>query len=173
MKIRNIFLKSLFGFFCITLMSSCDVNNWADSVIVNDSEFIVTFKFNNTKEKQLETGNSLEFKTAAYQHMEFYSPEKRVYFIYEAANDGYAGLFLTRPSWLIKVNNAIGENATLSADGWMDPMIDITAGYYDDENHTGKIYTDNPNFSVETESGFPAVAIFNKNKFLVTIQWSP
>ena len=170
-------MKKLFVIFCILwiLFSGCNANNWSDSVITNNSSFQVLFKFNNTNEKNLAIGESTAFETAAYQHIEYYSPEKRVYFTYEATDTGYTGQFNTRQSWLIKVNNAIGENATLSADGWMEIMIDIIPGNDDDENHNGTIYTNNPNFFVSTESGFPAVAKYNKTDtiFFVTIQWSP
>ena len=170
-------MKSIIGFFCIIslLTLSCESNNWADSIITNDSDLSVTFKFNTINERIIEVGNSTEFKTIAYQHMEYYNPNKRVYFIYKSTNDGYTGQFLNRPSWIIKVNNAIGEKVNLSADGWMDIMEGILVGTTDDENHNGIIYTDNPKFSVETESGFPAIVKFNKidNIFYVTIQWSP
>jgi len=157
------------------LFSGCTAHNWPDSIITNNSEFQVMFKFNNTGEKSLEIGESVVFKTEAYQHIEYYSPDKRVYFTYEAADTGYTGQFNTLQSWLVKVNNAIGENVTLSADGWMETMVDIIPGNDDDENHNGTIYTNNPNFSVSTESGFPAAAKFNKTDTIifVTIQWSP
>ena len=169
-------MKKIFLFSIIwILFSSCDVNNWEDSVITNNSKFPVTFKFNNTEEKQLAAeGASVTFKTTAYQHIEYYSPDKRVYFTYEATDTEYTGKFDNRPSWSVKVNNAIGENATLSADGWMEEMKDIIPGDDDDDNHKGTIYTSNPNFSVST-SGFPAVAKYSKDDatFLVTIQRGP
>ena len=159
------------------IFSSCSSNNWDDSVITNNSEFSVNFKFNNTKEFTLNNiGDIVSFKTEAYQHLVYYSPEKRVSFTYKSTNEGYTGEFNNLPSWEINVNNALGgEKATLNADGWMDEMEDILSGYNNDDNHNGKIYTNKPNFSVETESGFPAVAKFNfdDNKYYVTIQWSP
>jgi len=159
----------------LILFSGCDAHNWSDSVITNNSTFPVTFKFNNTDEISLATGEKTVFETEAYQHIERYSPEKRVYFTHEATDAGYTGQFNTRPSWTVKVNNALNEKATLSADGWMDTMDDILSGNADDPNHTGKIYTNKPNFSVSTASGFPAVAKYTyaDEIFLVTIQWSP
>jgi len=172
-------MKRLLVFFGILLMlfSGCAAHNWSDSVITNNSTFPVTFKFNNTDEISLAAGESATFETEAYQHIERYSPEKRVYFTYKATDTGYTGQFDKRPSWTVKVNNALSENATLSADGWMDTMNDILPGNVDDQNHTGTIYTNNPNFSVSTENGFPAVATYTYNEtdttFRVTIQWSP
>ena len=165
-------MKKIFLFSIIwMLFSSCDVNKWEDSVITNNSAFEVTFKFNNTNKKSLAIGQSTTFETTAYQHIENYSPNKRVYFTYKATDAGYTGQFNTRQSWPVKVNNALEENATLSADGWMDEIKDIIPGNDDDDNHKGTIYTNNPNFSVSTESGFPAVAEYNKTgtAFLVTI----
>jgi len=172
-------MKKLLVFPGILLMlfSGCDTHNWSDSIITNNSEFQVTFKFNNTGEISLADGESATFETEAYQHIERYSPEKRVYFTYKATDAGYTGQFDKRPSWTVKVNNALGEKAKLSADGWMDTMNDILPGNVDDPNHTGEIYTNNPNFSVSTENGFPAVATYTYNEtdttFRVTIQWSP
>ena len=170
-------MKKAFVFVCIfcSLFFSCDLNNWADTVITNDSDFKVTFKFNNTDEMHLEIGESAVFETKAHQRIESYSPDKRVYFTYQSTNDGYTGQFNTRQFWYVKVNNAIGELAELSADGWMDIMMDINPGNEDDINHNGIIYSETPKFSVVTVSGFPAVAVFNKTEstFFVTIQWSP
>jgi len=169
MKYFCIILVIIFGLF-----SSCISHDWDDSVITNNSEFTVVFKFNNTDEFSLNSaGNPVSFKTEAYQHLEYYSPEKRVYFTYKATNEGYTGEFNTLSSWVIKVNNALGgEKATLDAEGWMDSMKDILPGNTNDDNHTGKIYIDNPKFSVLTESGFPAIVKYNfkDNIFYVTIQ---
>jgi len=167
------------GIFLVVIMGllfSCSSHNWEDSVITNNSEFPVVFKFNNTGKINLNsTGESASFKTEAYQRLEYYSPEKRVYFTYKATDEGYTGEFNTRPSWEVKVNNALSEEATLDADGWMDKMEGILPGDTDDENHSGKIYTNNPIFSVSTKSKFIAMAKFNfiDNIFYVTIQRSP
>ena len=161
------------------IVSSCSLNTWDDSIITNESDFDVTFKFNNTKEYTLyelpsppSPPNTVSFKTEAYQHLVSYSPEKRVYFTYTSTNAGYTGEFKTRESWEVIVNNTLSDDATLSADGWMDEMKDITSGNGSDANHKGKIYTDKPKFSVETASGFPAIAQYNFDgvKFNVTIQ---
>jgi len=166
----GVFLVVILGLF-----SSCALHNWDDSVITNNSEFLVVFKFFNTDEFSLNPngeGEPVSFKTEAYQRLEYYFPDKRVYFTYKATNEGYTGDFKTLTSWPVIVYNALDEEATLDADGWMDKMEDILHGDTDDDNHRGKIYTNNPIFSVTTKSGFPATANFNfiNNIFYVTIQ---
>ncbi|MDR1839092.1 MAG: hypothetical protein LBQ93_05845 [Treponema sp.] len=153
-------MNRLFVVFCVLLVlfSSCNDDNWADSVITNNSEeFEVTFKFNNTEQKTLASKESVVFETTAYQHIENYFPEKRVYFTYKADNKGYKGQFQTRQSWIVNVRNTLDEDVILSADGWMEEMT-IQA----DNMGGNRIYTDNPNFSVSTTSGFPAVVIYYK-----------
>jgi hypothetical protein len=158
----------------LALFFSCDRNNWDDTIIENNSAFDVKFKFSNTGQIDLPAGRQVSFPTKAYQHLESYTPEKRVKFTYSATDEGYTGEFREHESWEVKVKNAIGEKATLGANGWMDDIADIV-----DNSRTGKIYTESPQFIVtKTESGFPAVAVYNRdmddpNKpFNVTIQWS-
>jgi hypothetical protein len=163
--------KLVLCFVLLPLFFSCDANNWNDTIIKNNSEFAVKFKFSNTAQINLPAGRQASFPTKAYQHLESYTPEKRVYFTYSATNDGYTGVFDVHDSWEVKVQNAIGEKATLSADGWMDDIVDIV-----DNSRTGKVYTNNPQFIVtKTESNFLAVAVYNRDtegNFYVTIQWS-
>jgi hypothetical protein len=161
----------------LLLFFSCDFNNWDDTIIHNNSGFEITFKFSNTEQMNLSAGGQATFPTKAYQHLESYSPDKRVCFTYEATNDGYTGWFQTRQSYTVKVNNAIGEKATLSADGWMDIIIDIPPGNQSNNaTYQKQVYTDSPNFIItKTESSFPAVAVYNRDPdgtFNVTIQWS-
>jgi hypothetical protein len=149
---------------------SCERNNWDDTIITNNSTINVSFKFSNTGAILLLAGKQVTFPTEAHQFMELYVPEKMVDFTFSATNDGYTGEFHERPSWDVKVKNAIGEKATLSADGWMNDIVDI-----EDDNRTGKVYTETPHFIVtQTESNFPAVAVYNRDSdgnFLVVIQW--
>jgi hypothetical protein len=164
-------LRKLAIFFVLlALFFSCDSHNWDDSIIKNSSPFDVSFKFSNTGQINLPVGKQATFPTEAYQHLESYTPEKRVYFAYSATNDGYTGEFHERDSWIVKVKNAIEEKATLSADGWMDDMEDIEG-----DTRTGKVYIDSPHFVVtKTESNFPAVAVYNRDpdgSFNVIIQW--
>jgi hypothetical protein len=164
----------------LALFFSCDANKWNDTIIENNSSFGVVFKFSNTEQIILFAGKQATFPTEAYQHLEFYAPEKRVYFTYSATNDGYTGKFHELESWIVKVTNDIGEKATLSADGWMDDIKDIEyiedTEDIEDNRHTGRIYTESPLFIVtKTESNFPAVAVYYRDPdgtFNVKIQWS-
>jgi hypothetical protein len=106
------------GVFLI-IFASCGGNNWEDSIITNNSDYPVIFKFNHTGEIKLDLGKNATFETKAYQHIESYSPEKRVNFEYESTNDGYTGEFIPRQSWEIKVNNATEENVTLCTNDWI------------------------------------------------------
>jgi hypothetical protein len=160
-----------------TLLFSCELNNWADTIIKNNSDFPVTFKFDNTEQLSLSIGTQTTFPTKAYQRLKSYSPDKRVYFTYSSTNDGYTGEFNTRQSWTVKVINSLGQTVTLSADDWMDSIDDIPTGDQSNEpDYQGKVYTENPIFTVVTSSGFPAAAVYERDSetedFLVTIQWS-
>ena len=168
--------KNSVVFVFFLLLFSCNFNNWNDTIIKNDSDFSVTFKFNNTGSIVLPAGEQATFPTKAHQRLESYAPDKRVSFSYLATNDGYTGNFSTRKSWTVNVNNAIGQEATLDADGWMDSIVNIPAGNQSDiPAYQGKVYTDNPQFTVAT-GNFPAVAVYSKDSgsgdFFVTIQWS-
>jgi len=158
------------------LFFSCEFNNWADTIIKNESDFTVTFKFDNTEELSISAGTQTAFPTKAYQRLESYSPDKRVCFTYSSANDGYTGEFHTRQSWTVKVINSLGQTASLSADDWMDSIDDIPNGDQSNEtDYQGKVYTEKPIFTVVTSSGFPAAAVYNRDSetgdFLVTIQF--
>jgi hypothetical protein len=103
----------------LAIFASCGGNNWEDSIITNNSDYPVKFKFYHTGEKSLAKGESVVFETRAYQQMESYSPEKRVYFAYESTNDGYTGEFKPRQSWDIIVNNTTEEDVTLCTSDWI------------------------------------------------------
>jgi hypothetical protein len=165
-------MKKLAVFFVLlALFFSCDVNEWDDTIITNNSSLSVAFKFSNTGQIYLSAGEQATFPTEAYQHMEYYVPDKMVYFSFSATNEGYTGEFRERDSWTVKVKNVIGEKATLGADGWMKDIEDI-----EDDTREGRVYTDSPHFIVtKTESNFPAVAVYNRDSdgtFNVIIQWS-
>jgi hypothetical protein len=172
--------KLIICFVLLAFLFSCDVNKWDDTIIKNNSAFDVKFKFSNTEQINLLAGEQTTFPTKAYQHLESYSQAKRVYFTYSATNDGYTGEFSEHDSWEVKVQNAIGEKATLSANGWMDDIVDIPPGDQSlNTDYQKQIYTNSPQFIVtKTESGFPAVAIYKrdlddpKKPFIVIIQWS-
>jgi hypothetical protein len=151
----------------VFLCTSCAVDNWPDTVITNNSSETVAFKFNNTSEFTLTAGDQAVFTTKAYQRLEYHRPEKRVYFTYEATDQGYTGGFSDRESWTVEVTNALSEGVTLSAGGWMDD-ITFTAGGIDQ----GKIYTPYPEFTVTTTNTYPAIAdweLKTDGKIYVTI----
>jgi hypothetical protein len=103
----------------LVIFASCSGNNWADSIITNNSDYPVKFIFNHIGEKKLNLGEKTSFETKAYQHLESYSPEKRVSYQYESTNDGYTGEFIPRTSWEIMVNNATEEDVTLCTSDWV------------------------------------------------------
>ena len=164
-------------FIILPLLFSCELNNWADTIIKNDSDFSVSFKFSNTEQLSLPAGSQTTFPTKAYQRLESYAPDKRVYFSYSSTNDGYTGEFRSRQSWTVKVINSLDQPASLNADGWMDSIENIPNGDQSgDLSYQGKVYTEKPNFTVITSSGFPAAAVYGRDSdtgdFFVTIQWS-
>lgn len=150
--------------FCVSMIlwvlaASCEMVEWEESVITNNSSFPVTFEFNHTKKMNLAIGAHTSFATEVYQRIVYYSPDKMVRFTYTATDSGYTGQFENRQSWVIKVTNMCGELVTLSAEGWMADM-EVDAGAV---NVPGEIYTDNPNFSaVIKASGFPAAVSYIK-----------
>ena len=134
----------------LSLFFSCGGNNWDNTVIANESDYTVTFKFNHTREYDLPAGGRQSFETKAYQYLESHSPEKRVCFKYTSADAGYTGYFRELRSWELSVRNTLDEDA-LSADGWMDET-EIPAG----DDKTGRIFTDKPVFTATTKT-YPAV----------------
>ena len=152
----------------ISLLLSCGSHDWNDTVIKNESEFEVVFKFNNTGKITLPplTGET-SFSTEANQYLESFNPGKRVAFNYESTNDGYTGWFKTLPSWEVKIQNSLNKEAVLSADGWMEDVTGIPAN---SDTKSGTIYTDKPVFTATAEE-FPALTTwrFEDNKFWVLI----
>jgi len=49
--------KMALCFIILPLLFSCEFNNWADTIIKNDSDFPVIFKFGNTGSLSLLTGS--------------------------------------------------------------------------------------------------------------------
>jgi len=179
--VGDVFVKKVAVFLIIViceLVFGCDIEEQKPgiSTIKNTSaNFDVTYKFNKDKLERIITKESEDsFERPLYDYIESYEPSKRVLLStqYPHKND-VIYTFNERDSYTIQVNNTIGENATLGADGWMDTMTDITPGFTDDANHTGKIYNNKPNFTVTTTSGFPAEASYNfiDNIYMVVIKF--
>jgi len=145
------------------------------STIKNTStNFDVNFKFKDNIDHTIVKGNEKTYFQPLHDYIVSYEPSKRVLLNtkYPHEND-VVYTFTERQSYTVKVNNTIGENVTLSAGGWMDKMIDIANGDGDDDNHTGKVYTDKPDFEVVSSNGYPAKAVcnFKANTFKVIIAW--
>jgi len=158
------------------LFFGCDIEEQKPgiSTIKNTSEtFNVNYKFKDNIDHVIAKKSEENYDRPLNDYIVSYEPSKRVLldvkFPYK--ND-VIYTFIERDSYIVKVKNTIGENATLSADGWMDTMIDIIPEYTDDANHTGIIYSIKPNFTVTTVSGFPAEAVFNliNDTFMVVIK---
>ena len=163
-------MKKIFlCFILLPLIFSCGLNKWDDTVITNNSDETVTFKFSNSDKIELLPGKNHSFPTKAHQYLESYSPEKMVYFDYTSTNDGYTGEFKQRKSWTVKISNTFEHQATLTADGWMKKTT-----IPGNESKEEQIYTDTPDFKVTLSSdSSPVVAVYKKDgdDFLVTIKW--
>ena len=144
--------------------------------------FDIIYKYKNIPETKtvLRSSDDTFNRGALYTSIEYFyadtiensAPSKRVFLKTEYPHDNDAVYtFNEYDSYEVKVNNRLGEDATLSADGWMDNMADIPDGDADDDAHTGKIYTANPVFSA-TAGGFPAEVVysFTGDTFMVTIR---
>jgi hypothetical protein len=143
-------------FVLFSLLISCG-NDWADTVITNETGYEIQFKFNHTGEYTLNAGgtNTITFKTKAHQYLEHYNQKKRVRFEYSSTNDGYTGNFVELDKWPLIVENSIDKTAKLEADGWMDEIDNITAKTDNGNGEaTGTIFTKNPVFAAEA-GGYP------------------
>jgi hypothetical protein len=147
-----------FVFISVLLISACSPD-WPQAHISNDSSYQVTFKFAHyDQEHTLSAGQAINFNGDEWSRaLDSYTPDKRVLYSSTSNHDGLRGTFKNRPSWELRVNNLCSGSVTLTADGWMDPMANITLGYVDNNNHNGVIFTQEPSFAVITDN-FPAVA---------------
>ena len=172
MKKLTVFLIILCGLFF-----GCDIEEQKPgiSTIRNTSEnFDVNYKFKDNIDRTIAKGSEEFYNQPLYDYIIVYEPSKRVFLNTQHPHKNDAiYTFNEIDNYLVKVNNTISENVSLSADGWMDIMTDITQGYIDDANHTGKIYSKKPNFTVTTASGFPAEAVYNfiNDTFFVIIKY--
>ena len=166
------------AFLIISCSFDLDKPGPGNATIKNTSStFDVTYKIGDMQEETILAGETKNFGRPAYAYMKYYEPTKRVSLKVEYPHDNdMVCTFTEHKSYSVRVNNTIGEEATLKADGWMDEMASILPGNDDDVNHNGTIYTRSPKFSVTTQSGFPAEAVFNFDEntdtFLVLVRWS-
>ena len=144
----------------IFLFFSCNLNNWDDSIIENNSDFPVTFKFSNTSQMDLNIGENVTFPTKAYQYLEAYDPDKRVEFSYSSTDDGYYGEFRTRKKYEIRIVNLTGLNGTLKDNnGWME-NINFVSSSGEQTGGSWFIYTFKPNFSAIVGDGYLASVLY-------------
>lgn len=141
----------------LPLIFSCEPNVWDDTVIINESPHVVTFKFRNMSEITLrphgELGYYATFPTVAFQHLEWHDNEKRVFFSFLATNDGYTGWFRELDHWKIKIYNQSGMGGKLAAYGWMDEIT------FDDSTDIQTdigwlIFTNKPQFAAVVSVSF-------------------
>jgi len=146
----------------LSLLVSCGGHDWNDTLVTNNSEFEVRFEFNHTRERVLAPGGNTSFETRAHQYLDWFSsdpdrvmsPDRRVYFVYTATDDGATGAFYTRPYLKLVVENTTDEEVLFSErGGWMDGIEMIPPGY----EYTGRIFSEkSESFYVEPE--FSAIA---------------
>jgi hypothetical protein len=162
----------------VLMFTGCDFEEQKPgiSTIKNTSaNFDVSYHFKDNLPHITTKNSENTYERPLYDYIQSYEPSKRVLLKTEYPHENdVVYIFSERQSYTVKINNAIGENVTfLSAGGWIDEMKDIMPGSADDANHTGRIYTDKPVFTVTTASGFPAEVAYNfiNDTFMVTIKW--
>ena len=138
--------KIIFCFILFLLFFSCKDYKWDDTVIENNSLYALTFRFTNHRrtDPPLEPGDSVTFRTEAYQRLLSHSHTNRVFFTYSATDDGYWGEFRDLSYWTVTAANELDREINLHAGDWMDSITDIPAG----DDSYGRVYTDNPDFTV-------------------------
>jgi len=91
--------KTAFCLVMVFLLVSCGRQEWDDTVITNNSDLPVTFRFNHTGEITLSPESSTSFETRVHQHLvwfRYYGQENDpvlVRFVYIATNYGASGEF--------------------------------------------------------------------------------
>lgn len=149
----------------VLLFFSCDTNR--ETTVTNNSDRLVIFQWSRYDSSKI-TLNPQETTTSEYLHADLFDlqPGKRV----SQQRSQNTITISNLPSWEVRVNNTLGYPVTLTADGWMDDMIDIQPG--NDDNHIGIIYTNNPVFGATASDGFPIEAQCQviENIFYVTIK---
>lgn len=171
--------RFIFTLSIVLLLVSCgfeDQKPGTATVRNISTNYDVTYKLTWTQEvtKVIEKDSTDTFERPLWADITSYEPSKRISLkIQYPHNNDAIYTFSEKDSYVVRVNNTIGENASLQADGWMDAMVNITPGSTNDANHNGKVYTKTPIFLVTTTSGFPAEAsyTFSSDVFMVTIKW--
>jgi hypothetical protein len=135
------------------IVFSCDTSR--ETVVINNSDRLITFQWSRYDSNKI-TLNPQGSVTSEYLHTDLFDlqPEKRV--LQERSQNTITVSNL--PSWEVRVNNTLEYPISLTAEGWMDDMMDIQPGYADDDNHKGIIYTKDPVFEITASNNSPVEA---------------
>jgi hypothetical protein len=161
----------------IFILASCQpVDDFNDKIVINNSSRGITFIYSDFSEHTLAPGESVRWVGKKSGYLKNYDEHKRVYYEFISNGQNYGGgtgTFKDRAFYTVRVNNTINENVSLSEEFLENDLINIIPGNTNDPNHTGTIYTDDPKFTIQTQSEFPAVCVytFENNTFMVTIRW--
>jgi len=158
------------------LILGCDIEEQKPgiSTIKNTSaNFDVVYKFKDNIEHTIVKQSEQSCAQPRYDYINSYEPSKRILLNtqYPHKND-VIYTFRERQSYAVKAKNTLGENVTISADGWMDD-INLTSVSTEQSASTWLIYTDKPNFRAISSSGYKAKVSYNfdGSTFFIVITW--
>ncbi|MDR2499461.1 MAG: hypothetical protein LBD37_00090 [Treponema sp.] len=178
-KILSEGLAALFLAGAAFTSASCGGHDWSDTVIVNNTEEEVAFKFTGRDEMRLSKGEQAVFTTEAYQRLEYYAPDKRAVYTQTVSDSGFTGEFFPRQRWPLRVINTLPIAVSLSAGGWMEDILTIPAGYNREVENPDPwpgvyLYTPDPVFTVTTATNYGGRAEWSRDDaeawFTVTIR---
>jgi hypothetical protein len=127
--------------FCL---SSCAAGGWSDTVVTNGSSQTVIFKFRHTVEYTLAPNGSVSFPGEAYQTLEYYKSDKRVYVEYHSSG---TYTFKDRIPHQARFISELGADITaqVRAGGWLNPEpVQVPATATASSPVTGTVYTPYP-----------------------------
>jgi len=157
----------------VFILVSCQPDDDFDVKTMNNySSYEINFKFTDSSELTLKRGESVSWAGRKSGSLEYYSDFKYVDYNFvdnKQAYGGGTGTFTDRTPYTVRVNNTLEVDASLS-EFFLEESLTIMKKT---ENNTGTIYTKEPKFVIQTESGFPARCYynFNGNTMMVTITW--
>jgi PBP1b-binding outer membrane lipoprotein LpoB len=151
-------MKKLYTTFLILVVFFVGCKTNPGTTVINEADREVTFRYSryDTTNVTLSPGQSA---TSEYFHTGLYDlkPAKRVTQKMIGSNTDNVITITTLPSWEVRVKNTLAEAISLTADGWMDEMVNILPGDADDVNHKGRIYTNKPSFRAASATFLGAV----------------
>jgi len=151
-------------------------------IVDNQSSLEITFTMTigySTETRTLTAGNKYIHPNAIpvalrnKERMGSYEPKELVCFSYSDDIYTFYDIPLSeRQGYIVKVKNLTGEKVTLTAGVWMED-INLTDVSTEQSDPAWLVYTDEPDFTVTTESGFPVEInyTFIDNIFMVVIKW--